>query len=71
MFGLSPVQVLIFMTIAAVLFGAKRLPEVGRGLGSGLREFKGGITGAAEPTPRPDPLEVGAGRAQGADDTTG
>lgn len=48
MFGLTPVQLLIFMVIALVLFGAKRLPEMGRGLGSGLREFRGGITGALE-----------------------
>jgi sec-independent protein translocase protein TatA len=32
-----------------VLFGAKRLPSLGRGLGQGMREFKDGITGASKP----------------------
>lgn len=44
MFGLSPVQILIVLGIALVVFGAKRLPEMGRSLGSGLREFKDGVT---------------------------
>jgi len=41
----SPVQLLIVMLIVLVVFGAKRLPELGRSLGSGAREFKQGITG--------------------------
>ena len=44
MFGLSPVQILIVLAIALVLFGAKRLPEMARGLGRGLREFKGSVS---------------------------
>ncbi|WP_343232967.1 twin-arginine translocase TatA/TatE family subunit [Miltoncostaea marina] len=43
--GLSPVQILIVLGIALLLFGAKRLPEMGRGLGSSMREFKEGLTG--------------------------
>jgi sec-independent protein translocase protein TatA len=45
MFGLSPVQILIVLAVVLVVFGAKRLPEMGRSLGSGLREFKNGIGG--------------------------
>ena len=37
-------QLLIVLVIVLVIFGAKRLPEVGRSLGSGMREFKDGIT---------------------------
>jgi sec-independent protein translocase protein TatA len=44
-FGASPVQLLIVLLILLVVFGAKRLPEIGRNLGSGAREFKKGITG--------------------------
>lgn len=44
MFGLSPIQILIVLGIALLVFGAKRLPEMGRSLGAGLREFKDGIT---------------------------
>jgi sec-independent protein translocase protein TatA len=35
--------------IVLVIFGAKRLPEVGRSLGSGMREFKDSITGKSPP----------------------
>lgn len=38
-------QLLIVLVIVLVVFGAKRLPEVGRSLGSGMREFKDSITG--------------------------
>lgn len=38
-------QLLIVLVIVLVIFGAKRLPEVGRSLGSGMREFKEGIKG--------------------------
>ena len=41
----SPVQLLIVLAIVLLVFGAKRLPEIGRNLGSGAREFKDGITG--------------------------
>jgi sec-independent protein translocase protein TatA len=44
---LSPSHVLLLLVVALVLFGAKRLPELGRSLGSGLREFKTSI--GAEP----------------------
>jgi|LNFM01.1.fsa_nt_gb sec-independent protein translocase protein TatA len=56
MFGLSPVQILIVLLIALVVFGAKRLPEMARGLGSGMREFKDGITGQPPPVPAADPV---------------
>lgn len=43
--GLSPWHLLILVAIILLVFGAKRLPEIGRGLGTGAREFKDGITG--------------------------
>jgi sec-independent protein translocase protein TatA len=45
----NPENLLIVLLIVLVLFGAKRLPGVGRGLGQGMREFKDGITGASKP----------------------
>jgi len=42
-------QLLIVLVIVLVIFGAKRLPEVGRSLGSGMREFKDSITGKDDP----------------------
>lgn len=41
----SPIQLIIVLVILLLVFGAKRLPELGRNLGSGAREFKDGITG--------------------------
>ena len=39
----SPMHLLIILVIVFLLFGAKRLPELGKGLGSGIREFKSGL----------------------------
>lgn len=41
----SPIQIIIVLAIILLVFGARRLPEIGRNLGSGAREFKDGITG--------------------------
>ena len=38
-------ELLLLGLLALVLFGPKRLPEMGRGLGKGLREFKDSVTG--------------------------
>ncbi len=40
MFGLGTQELLIILFIAFLLFGAKRLPEIGAGLGKGIRSFK-------------------------------
>jgi sec-independent protein translocase protein TatA len=39
-------ELLVILVIALVVLGPKRLPEAGRSLGRGLREFKDGISGA-------------------------
>jgi sec-independent protein translocase protein TatA len=58
MFDFSPVQIIIVLVIALLIFGPKRLPEMGRNLGKGLRDFKGGLTGEAQEPPPGDPPEV-------------
>lgn len=45
---LSPTHIAIVLVILLLLFGAKRLPETGRALGRGMREFKEAITGHEE-----------------------
>ena len=40
MFGLGIQELVIIFLIVMVLFGAKKLPEIGKGLGKGIREFK-------------------------------
>jgi sec-independent protein translocase protein TatA len=42
---LSPVHVAFLLVIVVLLFGAKRLPELGSSLGSGLRDFKESLDG--------------------------
>ena len=43
MFGMGMPELLLIMIIGLVLFGAKRLPEIGRGLGRSLSAFKEGM----------------------------
>ena len=48
-------HIVILLGIALLLFGGKRLPEIGRSLGSGMREFKDAVTGNARArTPQPE-----------------
>jgi sec-independent protein translocase protein TatA len=52
MFGLGYQELLIILVIVLILFGANRLPELARSLGSSVKEFKKGVTEAkAEETP--------------------
>jgi sec-independent protein translocase protein TatA len=41
-------QIAIVLVIALLVFGPKRLPELGKSLGSGMREFKDSITGSGK-----------------------
>lgn len=50
----NPLHIAILLLIVLLLFGAKRLPEMGRSLGSGLRNFKESVTGEQSPA-RLDP----------------
>jgi sec-independent protein translocase protein TatA len=47
-FGIGPLELVLILVILVVIFGAKRLPEIGRSLGSSAREFKKGISGHDE-----------------------
>ena len=45
---LQPMHLLVIGLIVIVLFGGKKLPELGKGLGEGLRGFKAGLKGIGE-----------------------
>jgi len=42
--SVGPTQILIILLVLVVLFGASRLPQLGKNLGSGIRNFKKGLT---------------------------
>jgi sec-independent protein translocase protein TatA len=46
--GIGPMELIVVLVIALIVFGPKRLPDLGRSLGGGMREFKNSITGAGE-----------------------
>jgi sec-independent protein translocase protein TatA len=46
---LTPTHLIVVGIVAFLLFGAKRLPELGKGLGEGLKGFKEGIKGVTDP----------------------
>jgi sec-independent protein translocase protein TatA len=46
MFGsLGPQELLIILLIVIIIFGAKKLPELGKSLGEGIKNFKGSVSG--------------------------
>jgi sec-independent protein translocase protein TatA len=42
-------KLLLLLVVFLLLFGARRIPEIGRSLGKGIREFKGSLAGLDEP----------------------
>ena len=77
--GLHWQELVIILVLALVIFGPKRLPEIGRSLGKGLREFKSSVSGpanevkgavdaAGSDTKAAVPVEVDEPRAAAADD---
>ena len=47
-FNIGPLELVVVLIIALIVFGPKRLPELGRSLGKGIREFRGSISGDKE-----------------------
>lgn len=64
MFGLRTPELLIILVIVVVLFGASRLPQLGKGLGEGIRSFKKSFSGDDEEKPSGS----GGGQASGPTD---
>ena len=54
---LQPWHLILLAIVAFLLFGAKRLPELGKGLGEGLKGFREGIKGVTDPAPPHNPAE--------------
>ncbi|MEA2403912.1 MAG: sec-independent protein translocase protein TatA [Thermoleophilaceae bacterium] len=43
--NIGPAEIIIVLVVVLLIFGPKRLPDLGRSLGSGMREFKDSVTG--------------------------
>ena len=62
--NIGPLELAIVLVIALVIFGPKRLPDLGRSLGSGMREFKDSISGKNDDDEDRAELEVAASQPQ-------
>ena len=62
MFGMGTSELMIILAIVVVLFGARRLPELGSGVGKAIRNFKSGLSGKDELDVTPKSDEVGDGK---------
>jgi sec-independent protein translocase protein TatA len=62
MFGLGPMELVVILVIVMVLFGGRRLPELGAGVGKAIRNFKSGLAGedAIDVTPEKKKVDPGA-----------
>ena len=61
----NPLHIAFLVLILLLVFGARRLPEIGRSLGSGMREFKQSITGeASQQQQQPGPSALPAAQQQ-------
>ena len=58
MFGLGTPELMIILAISFILFGGKRLPEIGAGLGKGITAFRKGLR-TKEETPSLTPEKLG------------
>jgi sec-independent protein translocase protein TatA len=68
--NIGPLELVLILLVVLLLFGAKRLPELGRSLGSGMKEFKDSVTGKdggsdkprteLEPGEDPQPVQTSA-----------
>jgi sec-independent protein translocase protein TatA len=64
MFGLGATELLIILVIVLIMFGAGKLPEIGEGLGRGIRNFRRSIK-------QPDEIDVTPRDENGAQDDQG
>ncbi len=60
--GFGMTELLILLGIVVVIFGARRLPEIGSGLGKAIKNFKAGVSGKDEIDVTPEKEKVSEGK---------
>lgn len=55
--NIGPLELILVLAVALLVLGPKRLPDAGRSLGRGLREFKDAIAPGADDAPAPSPRD--------------
>ena len=58
--NIGPLEIALVLIVALIILGPKKLPDMGRSLGKGMREFKGAITGDNDDRGDEKPREVEA-----------
>jgi sec-independent protein translocase protein TatA len=66
--NIGPVELIILVVILVLVFGSRKLPELGRSLGSGMREFKDSVTGKDEKKSLDSDTSTGTGTNTDDDD---
>ena len=56
-FGLGPTELIVILAILFLLFGASKIPQLARGLGKGITEFKEGLKEQGDDGNKPDEIE--------------
>ena len=59
-FNLGPIELIFVLVVLLLLFGAKRLPELGSGIGKGIREFKRSMRDINSEIDRDEPNQIKA-----------
>jgi sec-independent protein translocase protein TatA len=59
---IGPMEIVLVLVIALLVLGPKRLPEAGRSIGKGMREFKDSIAGITKDEDQPQPQDLTAAR---------
>ncbi|MCW5849524.1 MAG: twin-arginine translocase TatA/TatE family subunit [Anaerolineae bacterium] len=55
---ITPQEILLIVIVALLIFGPKRLPELARGMGEAIREFRSSVSGGAKPEPEKAPARL-------------
>jgi sec-independent protein translocase protein TatA len=64
LFNLGGTEIILILALVLILFGAKRLPELAKGLGAGIKEFKKAIGNASEEMHQPHVKQNAISHAQ-------